>query len=98
MHFSKLLIHQDYFFSYKITLIMKDVWFMPVIALALNMPNYNLLKHSVIFSFIIPAQLLPLCWGNINSAVTCDFQQCGILTSVDSEEHVQPPFKPRNSK
>ena len=26
-------------------------------------------------------------------AVACDLQQCGILTSVDSEEHVQPPFK-----
>ena len=26
------------------------------------------------------------------------FQQCGILTSVDSEEPVQPPFKQRNSK
>ena len=31
-------------------------------------------------------------------AVTCDFQQCGILTSVDSDEHVQPPFKCRNCK
>ena len=31
-------------------------------------------------------------------AVTFDFQQCGILTSVDSDEHVQPPFKFRNSK
>ena len=30
-----------------------------------------------------------------NCAVTCDFQQCGILTSVDSDEHVQPPFKLR---
>ena len=28
----------------------------------------------------------------------CDFQQCGILTSVDSEESVQPPFKRRNAK
>ena len=27
-----------------------------------------------------------------------DFQQCGILTSVDSDEPVQPPFKIRNSK
>ena len=27
-----------------------------------------------------------------------DFQQCGILTSVDSDEPVQPPFKLRNSK
>ena len=26
------------------------------------------------------------------------FQQCGILTSVDSDEPVQPPFKFRNSK
>ena len=25
-------------------------------------------------------------------AMTCDFQQCGILTSVDSDEPVQPPF------
>ena len=33
-----------------------------------------------------------------NWAVTCDFQQCGILTSEDSEEPVQPPFKLRNSK
>ena len=31
-----------------------------------------------------------------NSA--CDFQQFDILTSVDSEEPVQPPFKGRNSK
>ena len=25
--------------------------------------------------------------------MTCDFQQCGILTSVDSDEPVKPPFK-----
>ena len=31
-------------------------------------------------------------------AATCDFQQCGILTSVDSNEPVWPPFKLRNSK
>ena len=28
-------------------------------------------------------------------AMTLDFQQCGILTSVDSDEPVQPPCKPR---
>ena len=28
----------------------------------------------------------------------CDFQQCSILTSVDSDEPVQPPFKLRNFK
>ena len=27
-----------------------------------------------------------------------DFQQCGILTSVDSDEAAQPPFKLSNSK
>ena len=26
-------------------------------------------------------------------AVTCDFQQCSILTSVDSDEPVKPPFQ-----
>ena len=31
-------------------------------------------------------------------AVICDFQKCGILTSVDSDEPVQPPVKLRNSK
>ena len=29
---------------------------------------------------------------------TCDFQQCGILTWIDSDKPVQPPFKLRNSK
>ena len=29
---------------------------------------------------------------------TCDFQQCGIFTSVDSDEPMQPHFKLRNSK
>ena len=26
-------------------------------------------------------------------AATCGFQQCGILTSVDSDKPVKPPFK-----
>ena len=30
--------------------------------------------------------------------MTCDFQQCGILTSVYPCEPVQPPFRLRNSK
>ena len=30
--------------------------------------------------------------------MTCDFQQCGNLTSVNSGEPAQPPFKLRNSK
>ena len=31
-------------------------------------------------------------------AAACDFQQVGILTSVDSDEPPQPPIKLRNSK
>ena len=30
--------------------------------------------------------------------MTSVFEQCGILTSVDSDEPVQPPFKHRNSE
>ena len=31
-------------------------------------------------------------------AVTCDYQQCGILTSVDSDEPVHPTVKLNNTK
>ena len=31
-------------------------------------------------------------------AVTCNFQQCGILTCVDSDQPVPPLFKFRDSK
>ena len=34
----------------------------------------------------------------ISGALTHDFQQCGILTIVDSDEPVQPLFKVRHSK
>ena len=34
----------------------------------------------------------------LDCAVTCDFQQCDILTSVDSDKPVQPPFKLGKSK
>ena len=45
-----------------------------------------------------------LSWCNLSTvlktmrAVTCDFQQCGILTCVDSDEPAQPPVKLKNSK
>ena len=39
-----------------------------------------------------------LCFTNTIWAMTCDFQQCGILTSVDSDEPMHPPVKLRNSK
>ena len=39
-----------------------------------------------------------MMWGFKIWTVTCNFQQCDILTSVDSDEPVQPPFKLKNSK
>ena len=65
-------------------------------------------EHSAILStfiklpFVIKIFVLsifewPLYTG-FTVEVTCDFQQCGILTSVDSDEPLQPPFKLRNSK
>ena len=38
------------------------------------------------------------CWGVGAHAVTRDFKQCGILTSIDSDEPVQLPFKLRSLK
>ena len=39
-------------------------------------------------------------FGDVSNiwAGTCDFKQCGVLTSVDSDKPVQPHFKLRNSK
>ena len=39
------------------------------------------------------ARMLLTIWAS-----AWDFQQCGILTRVDSDEPLQPPFKLRNSK
>ena len=41
---------------------------------------------------------MPHCWKSHVAAQLCAFQQCGILTSVDSGEPVQPPAKLRSSK
>ena len=49
--------------------------------------------NQAIYNLQELCELLPLIW-----AMTCDFQQCGILTSVVSDEPVQPPFMRRNSK
>ena len=50
------------------------------------------------FSYIL--LIASVAWDQINNiwAAACDFQQSGILTSVDSDEPVQPPFKLRISK
>ena len=47
-------------------------------------------------TFIIIIIIIIIIIMIITSA--CDFQQCGILASVNSEEHLQPPFKLRTSK
>ena len=39
-----------------------------------------------------PEKMIEIC------AVTRDFQQCGILTSLDSDEPVLPSFKLSNTK
>ena len=36
--------------------------------------------------------------GRLNKDINNKNKQCGIFTSVDSDEPVQPPFKLRNSK
>ena len=53
------------------------------------LPNHQMRGWLLIFEVVTYINI----W-----AATCDFQQCGILTSVDSDEPVQPPFKLRNSK
>ena len=44
--------------------------------------------------FCVPNSIF---WKEIIAA-TCDFKQCGILTSVHSDEPVQSPLKLSNSK
>ena len=45
-------------------------------------------------------QIMSLKWDEVLWiwATTCDLHQCVILTSEDSDEPVQPPFKRKNSK
>ena len=53
----------------------------------------NPIAYSLIASVTSQSQEMKLKW-----AVTCDYQQCGILTRVDSEKPVQPIFMRRTSK
>ena len=59
------------------------------------------LKLSLIYKFrrkLIYHIHLVRCTLHWKWAVTCDFQQYGSLTSVDSDKPVQPPFQLRSSK
>ena len=55
-------------------------------------------SHWLSFSTAMRTLLLEEKQRNNRWASACDFQQCGILISVDSGEPVQPPVKLRNSK
>ena len=48
------------------------------------------IQYRVLFLVVQKRQLVVL--------MTCDFRQCDILTSVDSDKPVQPPVKLRDSK
>ena len=64
-----------------------------------NLNNINIKFDTVVLIYRYRAikahsgKLLDMYW-----AVTCDFQQCVILTSVDTDMPVQPIFTPSNSK
>ena len=72
--------------------------------------DFTLMEKSIheykntqaIFKFIFVDDTCGKIWNErknlIKWATTHDFQQCGILTSIDSDELVQPPFMLRNSK
>ena len=56
------------------------------------------LKLQVIGFWQKNIRILSNGWHCTMFSVTYVFQQCGILTSVDSYEPLQHPFKLRNSK
>ena len=59
------------------------------------------LRTQICFVVLVDSSLHSCRWflyPNIKWAVTCDFQQCGILTWLDSDEPAQPSFKLGNSK
>ena len=60
--------------------------------------GYQTPKFTSLSIYIGKPNLIDYRYYNKKRAATCDFQQCGILISVDSDKPVQPPVKPRNSK
>ena len=58
-----------------------------------NCITLNISAQNFVYMFIYSCDIMCLnrCADYI-LAMTCDFQQSGILTSVDSDESVQPPF------
>ena len=59
----------------------------------------SILFHEIIYQAGTTAYALCWAWTKILPwAATCDFQQCGILTRVDSDEPLQHPLRLWNSK
>ena len=56
-----------------------------------SMKNYPACKE-------LKSDLNEYFFSSCKWAAACDFQQCGILTYLDSDKPVQPPFKHRTSK
>ena len=56
------------------------------------------IKAQQFYTGLIPIIIIRVSITDYIWAETQDFQQCGILTCVDSDEYVQSPFKLRNSK
>ena len=54
--------------------------------------------NHVAFLRSLPGPFSYILQSEFTWAVACDFQQCDILTCVDSDEPVQPFFNRRNSK
>ena len=54
-------------------------------------------NYMYIAVFHALAHIAKVFWIRTIRAVTRDFQQCGILTSVHSDVPVQSPFQLRNS-
>ena len=89
-------------------IVMQDQWTHLLFELLLKVLNLHIHHFLGCFMLVLVCSYVTLQLGNLFRrsakgrndiwAVTCDFQQCGILTCVDSDEPVQPPFKRRDSK
>ena len=76
-----------------------DVGLLSIIPVCCGQLVKMLLNQIVHLDLILPTYVFA-CGAHDASicAAACDFQQCGILTCVDSDEPVQPPFLLRKSK
>ena len=78
--------------------------FNPMLYLTINSGKVDIKIHSPsIFYTRLPYQMIMKAYVlnykiKKKRAARCNYQQCGILTSVVLDEPLQPPVKLRNSK